>query len=123
MSLNLNANFMEDLRRRAGEYLLAIAEDIVHDELQEWQKGPPRSLPGEHLRIDTGQARDSLIFTPDDPVEAGTNGVRIGYRKRAWYAPWWEQQPAHKRRRGLIDKFGEYVAEGRIKGITWRIGQ
>lgn len=113
MSFNINKAAEKQLREQAAIALLRIATIFQANEKAEWQKGPPRSQPGEHLRMDTGNARDNLVHVPTSPKDvAATLEVFVGYRKNAWYAPLWESRRDDKRRRGLPDKLEEFQKSG-----------
>lgn len=119
MSFVPSAGGYEQLKKQAAMALLRIASTFQNNEKAEWKMGPPRSLPGEHLRIDTGNARDNLYYVPTSPAEVVSNGleVYVGYRENARYAPEWERRRDAQRRRGLPDKLEEFVSSGLTAGI------
>lgn len=118
MSFSTNSSGYAQLRKQAAIALLRIATVFQANEKAEWQQGPPRSKPGEHLKMDTGNARDNLVYTPTSPADVvDTLEVYVGYRKNAWYAPEWERRRDDKRRRGLPDKLEEFIKAGLPQGI------
>lgn len=118
MSFNANSAGYAQLRKQAAIALLRIATTFQANEKAEWKMGPPRSKPGEHLRIDTGNARDNLVYTPTSlAVVVESLEVYVGYRKNAWYAPEWERRKDAERRRGLPDKLEEFVKSGLAAGV------
>lgn len=113
-----NSSGEKALRKQAAIALLRIASIFQANEKAEWVKGPPRSKPGEHLRIDTGNARDNLVYTPTSVDEvANTLEVAVGYRKNAWYVPPWEYRSDGERRIGLPDKLSAFMKSGILGGI------
>lgn len=109
MSMQRNKKGEAELRLQCAHALLRIATMFQASEKAEWIPGPPRSTPGEHLRIDTGNARDSLVYTPTSPKDvARTLEVRVGYRVNAWYAPAWELKKTAERRTGLLEKLKQF---------------
>lgn len=119
MSFTPNQAGYAQLKKQAAMALLRIATVFQANEKAEWKMGPPRSLPGEHLRIDTGNARDNLYYVPTSPAEVVSNDleVYVGYRTNAWYAPEWERRRDAQRRRGLPDKLQQFVSSGLTAGI------
>jgi hypothetical protein len=121
VSLKISAKAEKDLKDFLGKVLVKTAEMIVEAEQAEWAQGPPRSLPGQHLRMDSGHARDTVSFMPQDAEEAGRQGyVIIGWPVTAWYAPWWsDPQRGAKRRLGLVDLMERLDAAGQLGGLNW----
>lgn len=119
MSFTPNQAGYAQLKKQAAMALLRIATIFQANEKAEWQAGPPRSQPGEHLKMDTGNARDNLYYVPTSPGEVVVNDleVYVGYRHNAWYAPEWERRQDAQRRRGLPDKLEEFVKSGLTAGI------
>lgn len=118
MSMERNKKGEAELRLQCANALLRIATMFQASEKAEWVPGPPRSVPGEHLRIDTGNARDALVYTPTSPKDvARTLEVRVGYRVNAWYASYWEQQQSSKRRKGLLEKLVQFQNTGITNGL------
>ena len=110
----------KQLRIQAAQALLRIAAMFQAAEKTAWPSGPPRSKPGEHLRMDTLNARDNLVYTPTDvDTVAQTLEVAVGYRTNAWYVGYWENHPdLAKRRKGLFDKLEEFRQSGILDAIT-----
>lgn len=121
MSFQRNNTGEKELRKAAAMALLRIATAFQANEKAEWQQGfpnSPRSSPGEHLKAETWNARDNLVYTPDDPATvAKTLEVYVGYRKAAWYAADWERRQDSERRRGLPDKLQEFMNAGLPQNI------
>lgn len=113
------SGFLE-MRRLAAMTLLRIAIVFVTREKNQWKSGPPRSRDGEHLRGDTWHARDNLVYSPTDPDEIAAKGeVKIGYRKSAWYAAWWEIKG---RRKGLLEMLRKMQVSGAMSKATGSYG-
>lgn len=113
MSLEVNPTATQELRLKCAKALLRIATMFQASEKAEWIMGPPRSKPGEHLRMDTGNARDMLVYTPTSPREVARSlEVRVGYRVNAWYVPAWELESVSKRRIGLLEKLQQFQKTG-----------
>lgn len=119
MSFEINQSEIKQLKKQAAMALLRLATIFQANEKAEWVKGPPRSQPGEHLRIDTGNARDNLVYTPTTVDEvADSLEIYVGYRRNAWYAPMWEMRADSQRRRGLPDKMEAFIKSGLPSQIT-----
>jgi hypothetical protein len=116
LSLTVHPSAMAAIEKRLEVVLDRIAHTIVASEKAEWKAGPPRSKPGEHLRAETWNARDSLAVVKPGPLVR-----KIGYRRNAWYAPWWELK-AKKRRLGLAAKLAEFKASGALGQIAGEFG-
>lgn len=111
MGMQRNKKGEAELRKACANALLRIATMFQASEKAEWIPGPPRSKPGEHLRIDTANARDNLVYTPTSPTEVARYlEVRVGYRINAWYAPVWELKGSGERRIGLLEKLNQFRA-------------
>lgn len=121
MSFQRNSAGEKALRKAAAMALLRIANAFHANEYAEWQQGfptSPRSKPGEHLKAETWNARDNLVYTPDDPeTVARSLEVYVGYRLAAWYAAEWERRTDSERRRGLPDKLQEFMNAGLPQNI------
>ncbi len=113
MSVRINNAAMKELRAVAAGALLRFAHTFHANMTATWQKGPPRSKPGEYLRIDSDNARRNLTVVPDDPKQVARDlTVYVGYRKNAEYAPQWELRQDGQRRKGLSDKLADFVNSG-----------
>lgn len=118
MSFQTNSAGYAQLRKQAAIALLRIATTFQANEKAEWKMGPPRSKPGEHLRMDTMNARDWLVYTPTSPTAVAQDlEVRVGYRTNAWYAALWETRRDSQRRKGLYDKLVQFQQSGITSGI------
>jgi len=119
MSFEKNNQGIDGVKKEAAMALLRLATVLVNAEKAEWVQGPPRSKPGEHLRMETGNARDQLVYYPDTVDEVASRGyVNVFYQINAWYAPWWEMKTDGTRRKGLADKFAQLKAAGITKAIS-----
>lgn len=106
MSLNVRLTATKELRRQAAKALLRIAVQFQTAEKAEWLHGPPRSKDGEHLKMDTMNARDNLAYSPTSIDAVATDlEVRVGYRLNAWYASAWELKG---KRIGLFEKLKQF---------------
>lgn len=106
MSLNVRLTATKELRRQAAKALLRIAVQFQTAEKAEWLHGPPRSKEGEHLKMDTMNARDNLAYSPTSIDAVATDlEVRVGYRLNAWYASAWELKG---KRIGLFEKLKQF---------------
>lgn len=71
---------------QVGRVLIACAVAVQGELKQQLSKTGPPSKPGEFPRWVTGNLRESIVYEPTSPQDAGREQkVRVGYSKAGFY--------------------------------------
>lgn len=88
MGLTWNgARAQADVERKVGTVLVRTAIEVQSELMKELSKAyPPASRVGEFPHYRTLNLRESIVYEPADPAEAGRLGrVRVGYAQKGYY--------------------------------------
>lgn len=87
MPVNFDPKAAEaELDRRVGQLLVVCAVEAQSELKRELSHTGPPSVPGEFPKLVTGNLRESIVYEPTDPAEAGRKGsVRVGYSQAGFY--------------------------------------